>query len=125
MIHYRGKRAVREVGRAMGLAEDTLAALSGQIWGWGGPGAISEARLREIGLDPGDPRLRLTLQLIDEIQGFPRHLSQHVGGFIITEGRLDELAPIENATMEGRTVIPWDKDDIDGLGILKVDILAL
>jgi error-prone DNA polymerase len=125
VIHYRGKRAVREVGRAMGLAEDTLAALSGQIWGWGGPGAITEARLREIGLDPGDPRLRLTLQLIDEIQGFPRHLSQHVGGFIITEGRLDELAPIENATMEGRTVIPWDKDDIDGLGILKVDILAL
>lgn len=125
VIHYRGKRAVREVGRAMGLTEDTLAALSSQIWGWGGPGQITEARLREIGLDPGDRRLLQTLQLIEEIQGFPRHLSQHVGGFIITEGRLDELVPIENATMEDRTVICWDKDDIDSLGILKVDILAL
>ncbi len=125
VIHYRGKRAVREVGRAMGLTEDTLAAMSSQIWGWGGPGQITETRLREIGLDPTDRRLALTLQLIDEIQGFPRHLSQHVGGFIITEGRLDELVPIENATMEDRTVICWDKDDIDTLGILKVDVLAL
>jgi DNA polymerase III alpha subunit len=82
-------------------------------------------RLAEIGLDPTDRRLRITLQLIEEIQGFPRHLSQHVGGFIITEGRLDELVPIENATMEDRTVICWDKDDIDALGILKVDVLAL
>jgi DNA-directed DNA polymerase III PolC len=125
VIHYRGKRAVREVGRAMGLSEDTLGAMSSQIWGWGGAGQITDERLREIGLDPADRRLRLALQLIDEIQGFPRHLSQHVGGFIITEGRLDELCPIENATMEDRTVIPWDKDDIDSLGILKVDILAL
>jgi DNA-directed DNA polymerase III PolC len=125
VIHYRGKRAVREVGRAMGLTEDTLAAMSSQIWGWGGPGAITETRLREIGLDPADRRLAQTMELIDEIQGFPRHLSQHVGGFIITEGRLDELVPIENATMEDRTVICWDKDDIDALGILKVDILAL
>ncbi len=125
VIHYRGKRAVREVGRAMGLSEDTLAAMSSQIWGWGGPGAVTETRLREIGLDPTDRRLRQTMQLIDEIQGFPRHLSQHVGGFIITEGRLDELCPVENATMEDRTVIPWDKDDIDTLKILKVDILAL
>ena len=125
VIHYRGKRAVREVGRAMGLTEDTLSAMSSQIWGWGGPGQITEVRLREIGLDPTDRRLMLTLQLIDEIQGFPRHLSQHVGGFIITEGRLDELVPVENATMEDRTVICWDKDDIDTLGILKVDILAL
>jgi DNA-directed DNA polymerase III PolC len=125
VIHYRGKRAVREVGRAMGLTEDTLSAMSSQIWGWGGPGAITETRLREIGLDPADRRLVQTMELIDEIQGFPRHLSQHVGGFIITEGRLDELVPIENATMEDRTVICWDKDDIDALGILKVDILAL
>jgi DNA-directed DNA polymerase III PolC len=125
VIHYRGKRAVREVGRAMGLTEDTLAAMSSQIWGWGGPGQITEVRLREIGLDPSDRRLALTMQIIDEIQGFPRHLSQHVGGFIITEGRLDELVPIENATMEDRTVICWDKDDIDTLGILKVDVLAL
>ncbi|MCU0903966.1 MAG: error-prone DNA polymerase [Tabrizicola sp.] len=125
VIHYRGKRAVREVGRAMGLSEDTLAAMSSQIWGWGGPGAVTETRLKEIGLDPTDRRLRQTMALIDEIQGFPRHLSQHVGGFIITEGRLDELCPVENATMEDRTVIPWDKDDIDTLKILKVDILAL
>ena len=125
VIHYRGKRAVREVGRAMGLTEDTLSAMSSQIWGFGGPKAITDQRLAEIGLDPSDRRLHLTLQLIEEIQGFPRHLSQHVGGFIITEGRLDELVPIENATMEDRTVICWDKDDIDALGILKVDILAL
>ncbi|MFN4156791.1 MAG: error-prone DNA polymerase [Gemmobacter sp.] len=125
VIHYRGKRAVREVGRAMGLTEDTVAALASQIWGWGGPQGISDERLREIGLDPADPRLRQTLALVDEIQGFPRHLSQHVGGFVITEGRLDELVPIENATMEDRTVISWDKDDIDALGILKVDVLAL
>ncbi len=125
VIHYRGKRAVREVGAAMGLSEDVLGAMSSQIWGWGGAGQMTEARLAEIGLDPTDRRLMQALQLIDEIQGFPRHLSQHVGGFIITEGRLDELVPIENATMEGRTVICWDKDDIDTLGILKVDILAL
>jgi DNA-directed DNA polymerase III PolC len=125
VIHYRGKRAVREVGRAMGLSEDTLAAMSSQIWGWGGPGAVTDTRLAEIGLDPKDRRLRQTMSLIDEIQGFPRHLSQHVGGFIITEGRLDELCPVENATMEDRTIIPWDKDDIDTLKILKIDILAL
>lgn len=125
VIHYRGKRAVREVGRAMGLTEDTLSAMSSQIWGWGGPGGITDDRLREIGLDPADKRLRLAMSLIDEIQGFPRHLSQHVGGFIVTEGRLDELVPIESAAMEGRTVICWDKDDIDALKILKVDILAL
>ena len=125
VIHYRGKRAVREVGAAMGLTEDTLSALSSQIWGFGGPKAITDQRLAEIGLDPADRRLSQTLRLIEEIQGFPRHLSQHVGGFVITEGRLDELVPIENATMEDRTVICWDKDDIDTLGILKVDILAL
>ncbi len=125
VIHYRGKRAVREVGRAMGLTEDTLSAMSSQIWGFGASKAMNEQRLAEIGLDPTDKRLQLTLSLIDEIQGFPRHLSQHVGGFIITEGRLDELVPIENATMDDRTVICWDKDDIDTLGILKVDILAL
>lgn len=125
VIHYRGKRAIREVGRAMGLSEDTVAALASQLWGWGGSRGVEEARLREIGLDPADRRLRQTLALVHEVEGFPRHLSQHVGGFIITEGRLDELVPIENATMEGRTVICWDKDDIDALGILKVDVLSL
>ncbi len=125
VIHYRGKRAVREVGRAMGLTDDTLSAMSSQIWGFGGAKGMAETRLREIGLDPTDRRLRQTLALIEEIQGFPRHMSQHVGGFIITEGRLDELVPVENARMEDRTIIPWDKDDIDSLKILKVDILAL
>ena len=125
VIHYRGKRAVREVGRAMGLTEDTLSAMSSQIWGFGSMKGMDAARLREVGLDPADKRLCQTLELVEEIQGFPRHLSQHVGGFIITEGRLDELVPVENATMEDRTVICWDKDDIDALGILKVDVLAL
>jgi DNA-directed DNA polymerase III PolC len=124
VIHYRGKRAIREVGRAMGLTEDTIASMASQVWGWGASG-MRAARLAEIGLDPEDPKLGQVLDLVDEIQGFPRHLSQHVGGFIITEGRLDELVPIENATMEDRTVICWDKDDIDALGILKVDVLAL
>ena len=125
VIHYRGKRAVREVGKAMGLSEDVLSALSSQIWGSWSKTGPEVARLREIGLDPDSPRLKQTMQLIDEIIGFPRHLSQHVGGFVVTEGRLDELVPIENATMADRTVICWDKDDIDALGILKVDVLAL
>ena len=125
VIHYRGKRAVREVGRAMGLSEDVLSALSSQIWGSWSKTAPEVERFHEIGLDPTSPRLHQTIQLINEIIGFPRHLSQHVGGFVMTEGRLDELVPIENATMEDRTVICWDKDDIDALGILKVDVLAL
>ncbi len=125
VVHYRGKRAIREVGRAMGLTEDTIGAISSQLWGFFDTSGMADQQLREIGLDPTDRRLALTLDLIRQIQGFPRHLSQHVGGFIITEGRLDELVPIENATMEDRTVICWDKDDIDTLGILKIDILAL
>jgi DNA-directed DNA polymerase III PolC len=125
VIHYRAKRAIREVGRAMGLSEDLLAAMSSQIWGAGSSRRPEAARLAEIGLDLRDRRLALTLELVDEIIGFPRHLSQHVGGFVIAEGRLDELVPIENAAMEARTVICWDKDDIDTLGILKVDVLAL
>ncbi len=125
VIHYRGKRAIREVGAAMGLTQDTISALSSQLWGFFAAGGMAAQRMREIGLDPSDPRLKQTMALIHEIEGFPRHLSQHVGGFIMTEGRLDELVPIENATMEDRTVICWDKDDIDTLGILKVDVLAL
>ena len=124
VIHYRGKRAIREVGQAMGLSRDTVAALSSQIWGWGGS-ALPRERLVELGLDPDERRLAQTMDLVEQIIGFPRHLSQHVGGFVITEGRLDELVPIENARMEDRTVICWDKDDIDTLGILKVDVLAL
>jgi len=124
VVHYRGKRAIREVGTAMGLSNDTISALSSQLWGWGSYG-LPEEQLREIGLDPNDRCLSQTLELCQQIIGFPRHLSQHVGGFIMTEGRLDELVPIENAAMEDRTVICWDKDDIDALGILKVDVLSL
>jgi len=125
VVHYRGKRAIREVGRAMGLTEDTISAFSSQLWGFFSTKGLEAERMAEIGLDFRDRRLRQTIELVHEINGFPRHLSQHVGGFIITEGRLDELVPIENATMEDRTVICWDKDDIDSLGILKVDVLSL
>ena len=124
VIHFRSRAALREVGRAMGLSADITAALSGQVWGWSRE-AIAPERLREIGLDPADRRLVQTMELVGQIIGFPRHLSQHVGGFVITAGRLDELVPIENARMEERTVIEWDKDDIDALGILKVDVLGL
>ncbi|MDQ1900593.1 error-prone DNA polymerase [Paracoccus sp. WLY502] len=124
VIHFRTRAAIREVGKVMGLSQDTLARLSGQIWGFASS-PPSEDRLREAGLDPSDRRVALTARLVAEILGFPRHLSQHVGGFVITQGRLDELCPIENAAMDGRTVIEWDKDDIDALGLLKVDILAL
>jgi len=124
VIHFRSRAAIREVGKVMGLSQDVTAALSGQIWGMSNSGA-DPARIRELGLDPADRRLAQTIRLIGEIIGFPRHLSQHVGGFVITKGRLDELCPIENAAMEDRTVIEWDKDDIDALGILKVDVLGL
>ncbi|MEM9714983.1 MAG: error-prone DNA polymerase, partial [Pseudomonadota bacterium] len=125
VIHYRGKRAIREVGTAMGLSQDTVSALASQLWGWGPGYAPPAQQIREMGLDPEDPRLSKTMSLVEQIIGFPRHLSQHVGGFVMTEGRLDELVPIENASMADRTVICWDKDDIDTLGILKVDVLAL
>ncbi|WP_282096794.1 error-prone DNA polymerase [Epibacterium ulvae] len=124
VIHFRTRAAIREVGKVMGLSQDVTAGLSSQIWGMTN-GGVNLDRIRELGLDPNDRRLMQTIRLIGEIIGFPRHLSQHVGGFVITRGRLDELAPIENATMEDRTVICWDKDDIDALGILKVDVLGL
>jgi len=124
VIHFRSRAAIAEVGKAMGLSKDVTANLSAQIWGSNNRGADPE-RVKELGLDLSDPRLAQTIKLIGEIIGFPRHLSQHVGGFIITKGRLDELCPIENAAMEDRTIIEWDKDDIDALGILKVDILSL
>ena len=124
VIHFRSRAAIREVGKVMGLSQDVIARLSGQIWGWSSA-APGEDRLRDAGLSIKDRRVQLAVQLIGEIIGFPRHLSQHVGGFVITKGRLDELCPIENAAMEDRTIIEWDKDDIDALGLMKVDILAL
>ena len=124
VIHFRTRAAIREVGKVMGLSQDVTAGLSSQIWGMSN-GGVDLDRIREIGLNPDDRRLMQTIRLIGEIIGFPRHLSQHVGGFVITRGRLDELSPISNAAMEDRTVIEWDKDDIDALGILKVDVLGL
>jgi len=124
VVHFRSRSAIREVGKAMGLSDDAVSALSSQVWGVSGDGPDVEYA-RAAGLDIRSRRLRLTLELTREIIGFPRHLSQHVGGFVITRGRLDDLCPIENARMEDRTVIEWDKDDIDTLGILKVDVLGL
>jgi len=124
VICYRGRGALRDVGKAMGLSADVVAKMAKSLWGWGSEG-ITDARVREAGLDPAEPRLRQALDLAHELMGFPRHLSQHVGGFVISRGPLEELVPIENAAMEDRTVIQWDKDDLDALGILKVDVLAL
>lgn len=122
---YRAKGAIREVGKAMGLSEDTVGLLSGQIFGWGKGDEIEDDMLIGIGLDPKDSRLQQTIALIHQLMGFPRHLGQHVGGFVITQDRLDTIVPIENAAMADRTVIQWDKDDLDELGILKVDVLSL
>ena len=124
VIHFRSRAAIREVGKVMGLSQDVTAGLSSQIWGMTN-GGVDLDRIRELGLVPEDRRLMQTIRLIGELIGFPRHLSQHVGGFVITRGRLDELSPISNAAMEDRTVIEWDKDDIDALGILKIDVLGL
>jgi len=124
VICYRARGAIREVGKAMGLSGDVVAALAGIVWGWSNEG-IADERVREAGLDPTDRNLRLALDLAAELIGFPRHLSQHVGGFVITRGPLSELVPIENAAMADRTFIEWDKDDLDTLKILKIDILAL
>ncbi len=124
VITYRSRSAAREVGKAFGLSEDAVSALSGRIWGWSSTG-VSEEDARRSGLDPADPRIARVLRHTQEIIGFPRHLSQHVGGFVITRGRLDELVPISHAAMEDRTVIEWDKDDLDALGMLKIDVLGL
>ena len=124
VITYRGRSAIREVGKAMGLSLDCVDRLAKEVEGWGS-GPPRPERLRQAGLDPHDPHIRRILGLAAEIEGFPRHLSQHVGGFVITRTPLCELVPIENARMEDRTVIEWDKDDIDALGMLKVDVLGL
>lgn len=124
VICYRGRSAVREVGKAFGFSEDTISALSSSIWGGGG-GDVSEASVRRTGLNPDSFRMKQVTALAQEISGFPRHLSQHVGGFVITRSRLDEVVPIGNAAMDDRTFVEWDKDDLDTLGILKVDVLGL
>lgn len=124
VIHYRPRMAIREVGKAMGLAEDVTAVLAGTVWGsWGKD--INERHLQETGVDLSDPHLRRVLNLASQMIGMPRHLSQHVGGFILTQGPLVETVPIGNGAMPERSFIEWDKDDIEALGILKVDVLAL
>ena len=124
VITYRPRSAVREVGKVMGLSEDVTSALASTVWGsWGTD--IPADQLKETGLDVTDPLLKMTIDLTRQLLGFPRHLSQHVGGFVLTEDPLEELVPIGNAAMEDRTFIEWDKDDIDELKILKVDVLAL
>jgi len=124
VIRYRARGAIREVGKVMGLTEDVTGALASQLWGWSEDG-VSEARAQELNLNLQDQRLRLTLELAQELIGFPRHLSQHPGGFVLTRDRLDELVPIEPAAMQDRQVIEWDKDDIDILRWMKVDVLGL
>jgi error-prone DNA polymerase len=124
VISYRARSAIRDVGKAMGLTEDVTAALANTIWGSWGKG-LDETQVRQAGLDPDNPMIGRAVGLAMQIIGFPRHLSQHVGGFVLTRGRLDETVPIGNAAMEDRTFIEWDKDDIDALGIMKVDVLAL
>ncbi len=124
LVTYRPKSAIRDVGKAMGLSEDVIGILSKTLWGWGREG-IQEDYIREAGLDPHERNLRNALMLARQLIGFPRHLSQHTGGFVITKGKLSEIVPIENAAMDDRTVIEWDKDDLDRLGMLKIDVLAL
>ena len=124
VIHYRPRMAIREVGKAMGLSEDVTSMLARTVWGSYGR-SIEERHMAETGLNISDPHLKRVLTLTQQMIGMPRHLSQHVGGFILTEGALTETVPIGNGAMADRSFIEWDKDDIDALGILKVDVLAL
>jgi error-prone DNA polymerase len=124
VIHYRPRSAVREVGKALGLSEDMTARLARTVWGSYST-KYERRRVEESGFDPDNPQIARLNDLVQRILDVPRHLSQHVGGFVLTQGRLDELVPIHNAAMDGRTFIEWDKDDIDALGVMKVDILAL
>jgi error-prone DNA polymerase len=124
VISYRPRSAVRDVCKAMGLSDDIASVMAGTVWGsWGSE--IKGEQVRQAGLDPTSPALRRAINLIRQLIGFPRHLSQHVGGFILTRERLTQTVPIGNAAMEDRTFIEWDKDDINALGIMKVDVLAL
>jgi len=124
VIHYRPRSAIRDVGKALGLTEDVTAALADTVWGNRGHG-LSEMQVKQAGFDPGNPMIVRAVALAAELIEFPRHLSQHVGGFVLTQDRLDTYVPIGNAAMEDRTFIEWDKDDIDILRMMKVDVLAL
>jgi error-prone DNA polymerase len=124
VIHYRPRSAIRDVGKALGLTEDVTGALANTVWGSYGA-RVEDEHVDATGLKREDPRLKLALDITAQLINFPRHLSQHVGGFILTQGPLVETVPVGNGAMEDRTFIEWDKDDIDELGIMKVDVLAL
>jgi error-prone DNA polymerase len=124
VIHYRPRSAIRDVGKALGLTEDVTAALADTVWGSWGDG-IDEMQVKQAGLDPKNSMVELAVELATELIGFPRHLSQHVGGYVLTQDRLDTYVPIGNAAMDDRTFIEWDKDDVDALNMMKVDVLAL
>ncbi|MBT8447857.1 MAG: error-prone DNA polymerase, partial [Gammaproteobacteria bacterium] len=124
VITYKARSAIRDVGKALGLDLDQVDRLARNMYWWDQGAAVPE-RLREVGFDPDNPVIRLLMQRVSELIGFPRHLSQHVGGFVIADEPLDQLVPIENAAMADRTVIQWDKDDLEALGLLKVDCLSL
>ncbi|KAB2721846.1 error-prone DNA polymerase [Brucella intermedia] len=124
VISYRSRSAIRDVGKALGLTEDVTAALANTVWGISG-GGIDKQQIRQAGLDPENPIIRRAVELAITLIGFPRHLSQHVGGFVLTRDRLDETVPIGPAAMDKRSFIEWDKDDIDEVGLMKVDVLSL
>ncbi|HET7651219.1 MAG TPA: error-prone DNA polymerase [Gammaproteobacteria bacterium] len=124
LITYRPRSAVRDVGKALGLNQLQVDRLAGAFQWWDDSEA-NAARIREAGLDPDSPVIRRLMELVNTLLGFPRHLSQHVGGFVLSRGPLCEMVPVENAAMPERTVIQWDKDDLDAIGLLKVDVLAL
>jgi error-prone DNA polymerase len=124
VIHYRPRSAIRDVGKALGLTEDVTSALADTVWGSWGKG-LDEMQVRQAGLDPQNAMVELAVELATELIEFPRHLSQHVGGYVLTQDRLDSYVPIGNAAMDDRTFIEWDKDDVDALNMMKVDVLAL
>jgi len=124
VIHYRPRSAIRDVGKALGLTEDVTAALADTVWGSWGDG-LTEMQVRQAGLKPDNPMIHRAVALAAELIEFPRHLSQHVGGYVLTQDRLDSYVPIGNAAMDDRTFIEWDKDDVDALNMMKVDVLAL
>jgi error-prone DNA polymerase len=124
VITYRSRSALREVGKVFGFSDDTISALSGAVWGWS-TDRVPDKEVSRAGLDPAEPAMQQVLDLAHALMGFPRHLSQHVGGFVMTRDRLDETIPVMNAAMEKRTTVEWSKNDLDALNILKVDVLAL
>ena len=124
VVTYRPRSALRDVGKALGLSGLQVDKLARSMQWWDGQ-QVDDSRVLEAGLDPESPVIKRLLYLVRELIGFPRHLSQHVGGFVISNGPLSELVPVENATMKDRTVIQWEKNDLEDLGLLKVDVLGL